>query len=171
MYAIRSYYEFQTYKDSLHFHDTLVVADGKTSFVKVRTTGLTKPVLESGDWVTINLSGYYVEADSVFVSSLPGRNFYPFGQESEPEELVFQLGSQGYPVSDIVVFAIDKMSIGDEWEILAPSEHAFGSTGYTHPTTGAYLVPPDMDVHYRIKFRITSYNVCYTKLLRPAFRI
>ena len=105
--------------------------------------------LELGDILTIRLNAYYVETDMAVVDSFPGRSFFPIGNSSDT--VVFEYGPLNFPITELVLIALNGMSVGDKWQIIGPDQYGYGTEGFRHPYTGSFIVPPSMPLQYTIE--------------------
>ena len=147
--------EFQAYRELLgmDLSDTLPGFD--SVYIKpLVTVDDTAHEIFYGDVVTIRLTARYVETDTAYVESFPGREFFPINLSGDSIE--FEYGVLAFPITNLTHIAVENMNLGETWEILAPAQYAYGESGFNHPVMGTIIVPPDMPVHYTLK--LVSYR-------------
>lgn len=105
--------------------------------------------LSFGDTVILSLHGYYVEADTTYMNSFPGRQFFPISNSGDT--LIYAYGEEFFPVTYAVNEAVKYMLIGDTADIVAKDDYGYDDTGFAHPYTGEFIIPPDMPLHYTLQ--------------------
>ena len=101
-----------------------------------------------GDSITVKIYGYYVEADTAYVDSFPGRQFFPINESGDV--VTFAFGDIVFPITSIVNYAVEDMKIGETREVISPAEYGYGTNGFLHPYVGVYIIPPSMPLHYTL---------------------
>ena len=142
--------QIDAYMDSLG----ITVADSfpgvSGAYYKITAEGDSVPSLDIGDSVTVKLYGYYVEADTAYVDTVPGRQFFPINESGD--EVTFALGDVIFPVTEIVNYSVEDMKLGETREVISPAEYGYGAEGFHHPYVGVYIIPPSMPLHYKLTF-------------------
>jgi FKBP-type peptidyl-prolyl cis-trans isomerase 2 len=140
---------FQYYKELLGLTEEDTIAGLNGVYVKTTIPSDTVPDLYPGDKIQIELHGYYVESDTAYVDGFPGRCFFPINNSGDTIEFI--KGELLFPVTSIVDEMVDRMNIGQEIEVITPATYGYGAEGFVHPFTGAYIIPPNMPLHYKLR--------------------
>jgi hypothetical protein len=141
--------EYIDYRNLMGLTDIDTVPGFDSVYSKVTIPSDSAVDIQVGQVVSVILYGYYAEADTAYVHRFPGRQFFPI--QNSGNAVNFIKGTLGFPVTQIVDDIVDIMHIGEERVVLTPAKYAYGSNGFIHPYTGAFLIVPDMPLHYRIK--------------------
>jgi hypothetical protein len=147
--------EFETYKNLLK--DSLGITDDsydtipnyQDAYSIITTEGTESVDIAFGDSATILLRAYYVETDPTYVTGFPGRSFFPINNSGE--RITFSLGTEAFPISELINSIVPEMKIGEKREIISPAKYVYGENGFSHPYVDIYIVPPYMDIHYSIE--------------------
>jgi hypothetical protein len=143
---------YTNYRDTLRLTEADLYDDAGFSkvYYRVEEPGTHYKEIEIGDSVTIELHGYYAEADPLYRVDSLGREFFPFVDTIYT--VTFIKGTTYFPITEVVSEMVsDSMYINEVRTILTPDDYAYGSSGFVHPYTGTFLVPPGMPLHYYIK--------------------
>jgi FKBP-type peptidyl-prolyl cis-trans isomerase 2 len=140
--------DFEAYKDILGVDDLVYgLGDDSIYYKPISEVGDTN-FISYGDNVTINLTARYVETDPTYVKGSLGREFFPINESGD--SITFTYGTAYFPVTEAVSLAVEKMMIGDTWEVLCMPKYAYGDDGFRHPLLGSFIVPRKMPIHYTI---------------------
>ena len=99
------------------------------------------------DSAIIELTARFAEQ---YYSTTTGRVFYPLAGAPEELKRSFE-GPYYFPFVPAIDSALKHMNVGDEMELMALSDYAYGTSGYNDPNTNIMIVPPFMPVYYRVK--------------------
>ncbi len=105
--------------------------------------------LSFGDTVLLTLHGYYVEADTTYMNDFPGRQFFPISNSGDTVLYVYD--EEIFPVTYAVNEAVKYMELYETADIVARDDYGYDNTGFIHPYTGEYIIPPNMPLHYTIQ--------------------
>ncbi|MGD2036149.1 MAG: FKBP-type peptidyl-prolyl cis-trans isomerase, partial [Bacteroidales bacterium] len=105
--------------------------------------------LSFGDTILISLQGYYVEADTSYINSFPGRQFFPIGNSGDSIRYIY--GEEFFPVTLAVNEVVQYMQLNVPVEFVCSSEYGYGENGFRHPYTGEFIILPDMPLHYKVE--------------------
>ena len=130
------------------------------AYYKIVTEGEEYPEMEIGDTVVIKLHAYYVETDTAYVDSIPGRQFFPINQSGE--EVKFAYGENYFPITPVLNVMLGYMKLNETREIVTPADYTYGEYGFIHPGVAVFIVPPYIPVHYIVTFeryiKINDFN-------------
>ncbi|MBN1950659.1 MAG: FKBP-type peptidyl-prolyl cis-trans isomerase [Bacteroidales bacterium] len=142
--------EFEAYRKELGMELSDTLPDyGGFYYKSVAMEDTSSHDIYYGDKVYLKLTARYVETDTAFIESFPGREYFPINNSGD--SISFQFGTAYFPITEAVHIAINNMKIGETWEVLTPANYVYGEDGYKHPTMGSIIVPPKMPVHYTIE--------------------
>ncbi|MBN1598784.1 MAG: FKBP-type peptidyl-prolyl cis-trans isomerase [Bacteroidales bacterium] len=144
-------YQINAALDSLDMDPVLDSVPGfSNAYSIIEVPGTVSDSAEIDDEVTISLHGYYVECDTTFIQSFPGREFFPFNNSDTL--ITYFIGDERFPLSSILTEIVPQMKLNEVRHIIIGSEHGYGTSGVIHPYDGFYIIPPDMPLHYKVQY-------------------